>query len=91
MHIIVGFAADGPTDILARLIGQWLSERLSQPFVIEDRPGAATNIATEAVAHAPPTRRAVRFILASKFQCILAARFAIVSREQFGPCRTVFD
>ena len=54
VHIIVGFAAGGPTDILSRLIGQWLSERLGQPFVIEDRPGAATNIATEAVAHASP-------------------------------------
>ncbi|MGC2079152.1 MAG: tripartite tricarboxylate transporter substrate binding protein [Xanthobacteraceae bacterium] len=54
VHIIVGFPAGGPTDILARLIGQWLSERLGQPFVIEDRPGAATNIAAEAVAHAPP-------------------------------------
>jgi tripartite-type tricarboxylate transporter receptor subunit TctC len=54
VHIIVGFAAGGPTDILARLIGQWLSERLGQSFVVEDRPGAATNIATEAVAHAPP-------------------------------------
>ena len=54
VHIIVGFSAGGPTDILARLIGQWLSERLGQPFVIEDRPGAATNIATEAVAQAPP-------------------------------------
>jgi tripartite-type tricarboxylate transporter receptor subunit TctC len=53
VHIIVGFAAGGPTDILARLIGQWLSERLGQPFVIEDRAGAATNIATAAVAHAP--------------------------------------
>jgi tripartite-type tricarboxylate transporter receptor subunit TctC len=54
VHIIVGFSAGGPTDILARLMGQWLSERLGQPFVIEDRPGAATNIAAEAVAHAPP-------------------------------------
>jgi tripartite-type tricarboxylate transporter receptor subunit TctC len=54
VRIIVGFAAGGPTDILARLIGQWLSERLGQPFVIDDRPGAATNIATEAVAHAQP-------------------------------------
>jgi len=54
VHIIVGFSAGGPTDILARLIGQWLSERLGQPFVIEDRPGAATNIAAEAVAHAQP-------------------------------------
>jgi tripartite-type tricarboxylate transporter receptor subunit TctC len=54
VHIIVGFAAGGPTDILARLIGQWLSERLGQSFVVENRPGAATNIATEEVAHAPP-------------------------------------
>ena len=54
VHIIVGYAAGGPTDILARLIGQWLSERLGQPFVIEDRPGAVTNVTTEAVAHAPP-------------------------------------
>jgi tripartite-type tricarboxylate transporter receptor subunit TctC len=54
VRIIVGFAAGGPTDILARLIGQWLSERLGQSFVVEDRPGAATNIATEEVTHAPP-------------------------------------
>jgi len=54
VRIIVGFTAGSPTDILARLIGQWLSERLGQPFVVEDRPGAATNIATEEVAHAPP-------------------------------------
>ena len=54
MRIIVGFAAGGGYDIVARLMGQWLSERLGQPFVIENRPGAGTNIATEAVVHAPP-------------------------------------
>jgi tripartite-type tricarboxylate transporter receptor subunit TctC len=54
VHVLVGFPAGGPTDIAARLIGQWLQERLGQPFVIENRPGAATNIATEAVAHAAP-------------------------------------
>lgn len=53
VRIIVGFAAGGPNDILARLIGQWLSQRLGQPFVIENRPGAGSNIATEAVVHAP--------------------------------------
>ena len=54
VRIIVGFAAGGPNDIVARLIGQWLSERLGQPFVIENRPGAGSNIATEAVVRAPP-------------------------------------
>lgn len=54
VRIIVGFAAGGPNDILARLIGQWLSERLGQPFVTENRPGAGSNIATEAVVRAPP-------------------------------------
>jgi tripartite-type tricarboxylate transporter receptor subunit TctC len=52
--IIVGFPAGGPNDIYARLIGQWLSERLGQQFVIDNRPGAAGNIATEAVVRAPP-------------------------------------
>src|SRR5262245_41368527 len=54
VRIVVGFAAGGTTDILARLIGQWLTERLGQPFVIENRPGAGTNIGTETVVRAPP-------------------------------------
>ena len=53
VRIVVGFAAGGSSDIGARLIGQWLQERLGQPFVIENRPGAATNIATELVVRAP--------------------------------------
>ncbi len=52
VRLIVGYAAGGTYDILARLIGQWLSERLGQPFVIENRPGASTNIATETVVRA---------------------------------------
>src|SRR5882724_5394294 len=52
VRIIVGFAAGGAADIAARLMGQWLSERLGQPFVIENRLGAGGNIATEAVASA---------------------------------------
>src|SRR5215467_4161181 len=54
VRIIVPFAAAGAFDIMARLIGQWLSERLGQPFVIENRPGAGTNIGTETVVKAPP-------------------------------------
>jgi len=54
VRIIVGFAAGGPNDILARLMGQWLSDRLGQPFVIENRLGAGSNIAAEAVVRAPP-------------------------------------
>jgi hypothetical protein len=54
VRIIVGFAAGGSTDIAARLMGQWLSERLGQQFVIENRTGAAGNIATEAVVRAAP-------------------------------------
>jgi tripartite-type tricarboxylate transporter receptor subunit TctC len=53
VRIIVGFAAGGSLDILARLMGQWLSERLGQPFLIENRTGAGSNIATEAVVRAP--------------------------------------
>jgi tripartite-type tricarboxylate transporter receptor subunit TctC len=53
VRLIVGFPAGGGADTLARLTAQWLSERLGQQFVIENRPGAGTNIATEAVVHAP--------------------------------------
>jgi tripartite-type tricarboxylate transporter receptor subunit TctC len=54
VRIIVGFAAGGSTDIVARLMAQWLSQRLGQQFVVENRPGAGTNIATEAVVNAAP-------------------------------------
>jgi tripartite-type tricarboxylate transporter receptor subunit TctC len=54
VHIIVGFPAGTSSDITARLIGQWLSERLGQQFIVEDRPGAGTNIAAASVVHAAP-------------------------------------
>ena len=54
VHLVVGFAPGGSTDIIARLMGQWLSGRLGQPFIIENRPGAGSNIGTEAVIGSAP-------------------------------------
>src|SRR5262245_49983161 len=54
VRLIVAVAPGGPTDMLARLMGQWLSERFGQPFVIENRPGAGGNIGTEAAVKAAP-------------------------------------
>jgi tripartite-type tricarboxylate transporter receptor subunit TctC len=54
VRLVVGFAAGGPNDISARLIGPWLSERLGQPFIIDNRPGASSNIGTEVVVRARP-------------------------------------
>jgi tripartite-type tricarboxylate transporter receptor subunit TctC len=53
VRVVVGFSAGGAQDIVARLIGQWMSERLGQPFIIENRPGAASNVAAEAVVRSP--------------------------------------
>src|SRR5436305_4828062 len=54
VRLVIGYTPGGSADLTARLMGQWLSERLGQSFVIENRPGGGTNIATEAVIHAPP-------------------------------------
>ena len=54
VRLIVGFAPGGATDIMGRLMGQWLSERLDQPFLIENRAGAGSNVGTEVVVHASP-------------------------------------
>src|SRR5437764_219875 len=73
VRIMVGFAPGGATDMLARLIGQWLSERLSQQFVIDNRPGAGTNIATDAVARA--TADGYTLLLASTANAINATLY----------------
>jgi tripartite-type tricarboxylate transporter receptor subunit TctC len=65
VRLIVGFAPGGTTDLTARLIGQWLSERLGQQFVIENRTGAATNVATEAVVRAPADGYTLLLVTAS--------------------------
>jgi tripartite-type tricarboxylate transporter receptor subunit TctC len=65
VRVIVGYAAGGASDIAARLIGQRLYERLGQSFVIENRPGAASNLATETVVHAPPDGHTLLLVSAS--------------------------
>ena len=67
VRLIVGFAPGGSTDILARLLGQWLSERLGQQFVVENRAGAGTNIATEAVVNSPPDGYALLLTTGANF------------------------
>jgi tripartite-type tricarboxylate transporter receptor subunit TctC len=64
VHLVVGVAAGGAVDIFARLIGQWLSERLGQAFVIENRPGAGTNVGAEAVVRALPDGHTLLLIAA---------------------------
>jgi len=54
VRLIIGYTPGGSADLTARLMGQWLTERMGQPFVVESRPGGGTNIATEAVVRAPP-------------------------------------
>jgi len=67
VRILVGFPPGGATSIAARLIGQGLSERLSQPFIVENRPGAATNIAAEAVVRAAPDGYTLLEVTTSNF------------------------
>jgi tripartite-type tricarboxylate transporter receptor subunit TctC len=65
VRLIVSVAPGGPTDIIAHLMGQWLSERLGQPFIVENRSGAGTNIATEMVVRAAPDGYTLLTVLTS--------------------------
>ena len=73
VRLVVGFAAGGPVDIVARLMGQWLSERLGQQFIIENRAGGGGNIATEAVVNARPD--GYTFMLVSPVNAINATLY----------------
>jgi len=73
VRIVVGFAPGGVTDILARLTGQWLSERLGQSFIIENRPGAGGNISTEAVVRAP----------SDGYTLLLVGPFAVINQTLY--------
>jgi len=65
LRIVIGYPAGGSTDLIARIMGRWLSERLGQPVVIENKPGAATNLATQTVVSAPPDGYTLLFTVAS--------------------------
>ena len=67
VHIVVGFPAGQTADISARLIGQWLSERLGQPFIIDNRPGASSTVATDFVVRAPPDGYTLLYVVSSNF------------------------
>src|SRR6516162_5836398 len=73
VRIVVGFSAGGPTDIFARLIGQWLSERLGQPFVVENRSGAGSTIGIALVVGAP----------ADGYTLLLVSTSAVVSASYY--------
>jgi len=62
VRLVIGYAAGGPGDSLLRMMGQWLTERLGQPFVVENKPGGGSNIATEAVVKAPPDGHTLLFV-----------------------------
>jgi tripartite-type tricarboxylate transporter receptor subunit TctC len=92
VRIVVGFAAGGTSDIGARFVGQWLQERLGQPFVVENRPGAATNIATETVARATPDGYTLLMVgPSSTINATLYDKLSFVFLRDIAPVASVFQ
>jgi tripartite-type tricarboxylate transporter receptor subunit TctC len=92
VRIVVGFPAGGTSDIVARVLGQWLSERLGQQFVIENRPGAGGNLATEAVARAAPDGYTLLLIGgANTVNATLFDKLNFDFLRDIGPVASVFE
>src|SRR3954462_10106916 len=90
VRIVVGFAPGGPNDIAARIIGQWLSDRLGQPFIIDNRPGASGNIATETVVKAAPDGYTLLIIpLSSTVNATLYKNLPFVFLRDIAPIGTI--
>src|SRR5262245_17835278 len=92
VRIVVGFPAGGTSDIVARVLGQWLSERLGQQFVIENRPGAGGNLATEAVARAAPDGYTLLLITgANAVNATLFDKLTFDFLRDIAPVASVFE
>jgi tripartite-type tricarboxylate transporter receptor subunit TctC len=90
VRIVVGFAPGGPNDINARLIGQWLSERLGQPFIIDSRPGASGNIAMESVVRSPPDGYTLVMVaLSSAVNATLFENLPFIFLRDIAPVGTI--
>jgi tripartite-type tricarboxylate transporter receptor subunit TctC len=84
VRVVLGLPAGGSVDIVTRLITQWLSERLGQPFIVENRPGASGDIATEAVVRAPPDGHTILIVLAAN-----AINATLHGNLKFSPIRDI--
>src|SRR5262252_2919966 len=92
VRIIVGQAAGSGSDIAARLLGQWLSERLGQPFVVENRPGAGGNIATEAVVRSPADGHTLLLVVsANTINATLYDKLSFVFLRDIAPVASIFS
>ena len=89
VRIIVAVPAGGPIDLAARLMGQWLSERLGQPFVVENRPGAGNNIGTEAVARAPADGYTLLVTAAAAINATLFDKLGYNFLRDFAPIASI--
>ncbi len=91
VRVIVGQAPGSGSDIAARLIGQWLSERLGQPFVVENRPGAGGNIATEAVVRSPADGHTLLLVVtANTINATLYDKLGFVFLRDIAPVAGIF-